>query len=95
MVVPRSKLPFELAVAANDVFAKHAVLGIKLNNQEYASKLQAIAMRVSSDGGATYTDVPSSVNGLSVTVNGLNPATVYNAVAVIEGKSVPSGVIFN
>ncbi len=52
-------------------------------------------MRVSSDGGATYTDVPSSVNGLSVTVNGLNPATVYNAVAVIEGKSVPSGVIFN
>ncbi len=86
VVVPRSKLPFELAVAANDVFAKHAVLGIKLNNQEYASKLQGLQMRVSSDGGATYTDVPSSVNGLSVTVNGLNPATVYNAVAVIEGK---------
>ena len=30
VVVPRSKLPFELAVAANDVFAKHAVLGIKI-----------------------------------------------------------------
>lgn len=82
LTVQRSELPFSIEVNENDVFATHATLTAATTTLGLLPSLlaaQTTEVQLSTDGGETFKAYAYSVDGLSLTIEGLNPATTYTA----------------
>jgi hypothetical protein len=84
-----SVVNFELAIASNNVYAKHALLTVNTpddNNSSAASIASKCKVYLSTDNGNTYAIATSSTDGSQyVTVSGLNAESTYLARVEVNG----------
>lgn len=89
LTVNRVQSPHALVVDAGqrNVFSTHATIEV-VNNDDKTPFAQAAAegtLRMSTDDGKTYKEYKATVDGASLYIEGLQPATRYTAVLLYDG----------
>jgi hypothetical protein len=78
LTIARTDTPYNLSVADNNVYGSYVIADIQDADGQSATLPSGAKIVVSTDG-STYSTATSSVDGTTVTISGLTPATKYYA----------------
>ncbi|MDO4320854.1 MAG: DUF4493 domain-containing protein [Bacteroidales bacterium] len=91
ITVARQAVELQAVVSDNDVFATRATASVKVIGSaegiNLASVLRKSQVKVSADGGNTYTAVNFTIDGETVKLTGLTPATAYKVMIEVPGAA--------
>lgn len=89
--VTRTAIELQAKVNTNDVFAKHATVSVNVIGSAEGLNLAAILgqcdVKISSDGGSTYTTAAATAEGTSYRLTGLTPGTTYKVKIEVPGAA--------